>query len=96
MFLVAKCKQKPSKILNVFKPIPQVLKNVKVKNQNIINNNKVRKVIKEAENNIFNIGRVLVRKSGTEPIIRVMGESHNYGILKKNINNIVSIIKKYS
>ena len=42
------------------------------------------------------IGRVLVRKSGTEPIIRVMGESYNYEILRKNINNIVSIIKKYS
>ena len=42
------------------------------------------------------IGRILVRNSGTEPIIRVMGESHNYHILKKNIGNIVTVIKKYS
>ena len=53
-------------------------------------------MIKETEKNVSKIGRVLVRKSGTEPIIRVMGESHNYKILKRNINNIVSIIKKYS
>ncbi len=42
------------------------------------------------------IGRILVRKSGTEPIIRVMGESENYEILQKNINNIISVIKKNS
>ena len=53
-------------------------------------------MIKEAEKNMLKIGRILVRKSGTEPIIRVMGESHNYEILQKNMNNIVSIIKKYS
>ena len=96
LYILKKYNQKPSKILNVFKAVPQVLKNVKVKNQRIINNKKVKKVIKEAEKNMLKIGRVLVRKSGTEPVIRVMGESHNYEILKKNINNVVSMIKKYS
>ena len=46
--------------------------------------------------NISKIGRILVRKSGTEPIIRVMGESHNYQSLKKNINIITTAIKKNS
>ena len=96
LYILKKYNQKPSKALNVFKAVPQVLKNVKVKNKRVINNKKVKKVIKETEKNVSKIGRVLVRKSGTEPIIRVMGESHNYKILKKNINNIVSIIKKYS
>ena len=96
LYILKKYKQKPSKALNVFKTVPQILKNIKVKNQNIINNKKVREIIKEAEKNMFKIGRILVRKSGTEPIIRVMGESWNYMILKKNINNIASIIRKYS
>ncbi len=96
LYTLKKYKQKPSKILNVFKPVPQILKNVKVKNQKIINNKKIKKVIKEAERNISKTGRILVRNSGTEPIIRVMGESHNYQILKKNIDNINKVIKKYS
>ena len=96
LYILKKYKQKPSKALNVFKAVPQVLKNVRVKNQLIINGKKVKKAIKEAEKNLFKIGRILVRNSGTEPMIRVMGESHNYKILLKNINNIVSIIKKYS
>lgn len=96
LYIIKKYNEKPSKVLNVFKAVPQILKNVKVNDKRIINNKKVKKVIKETEKNLFKIGRVLVRKSGTEPIIRVMGECHNYEILKKNINNIVSIIKKYS
>jgi len=96
LYILKKHKQKPSKILNVFKPVPQILKNIKVKNQNIINNTKIINVILEAEKNISKIGRILVRKSGTEPIIRVMGESHNYQSLKKNINSITTAIKKYS
>ena len=96
LYILKKYKQKPSRTLNVFKTVPQILKNIKVRNQTIINNKKVKKTIKEAKKNMSNVGRILVRKSGTEPIIRVMGESHNYKILKKNINNIVSIVKKYS
>ena len=42
------------------------------------------------------IGRILVRKSGTESIIRVMGESEDYRVLKKNLSKITSIIKKCS
>ena len=96
LYILKKYNQKPSKILNVFKPVPQILKNVKIKNQKIINNKKVKKAIKEAEKNMSKIGRILVRNSGTEPIIRVMGESHNYQILKQNIGNIATVIKKYS
>ena len=96
LYILKKYKQKPSKILNVFKPVPQILKNIKVKNQKIINNTKIKNAILEAEKNISKIGRILVRKSGTESIIRVMGESHNYQSLKKNINIITTAIKKYS
>ena len=96
LYILKKYKQKPSKILNVFKPVPQILKNIKVKNQKIINNTIIKNAILKAEKNISKIGRILVRKSGTEPIIRVMGESHNYNRLKKNINIITKKIKKYS
>ena len=87
---------KKKEILRDFQPVPQILKNIKVKNQNVINNKNIKKAILESGKNISKIGRILVRKSGTEPIIRVMGESHNYQNLKKNINIITTAIKKYS
>ena len=87
LYILKKHKQKPSKVLRVFPPVQQILKNIKVKNQNVINNKNIKKVILKAGKNISKIGRILVRKSGTEPIIRVMGESHNYQSLKKNIKN---------
>ncbi len=96
LYILKKYKQKPSKTLNVFNAVPQVLKNIKVNDQKIINNRKVVKAIKESKKSMSKIGRILVRKSGTEPIIRVMGESENYEILQKNINNIISVIKKNS
>ena len=82
--------KKASDLFNVFKPMPQVLENIVVKNKNIINSSKTRKAIKLAEQLIKNQGRLLVRKSGTEPKIRIMGESKNKILLKK----CIKIIKK--
>ena len=82
--------KKASEFLNIFKQTPQILENITVKNKNIINNSDVKKTIKIANNLIKGQGRILVRKSGTEPKIRIMGESKNKKLLFKCIN----IIKK--
>ena len=84
---------KASKFLNVFDKIPQILKNITVKDKNIINSNKVKKVINITKKLIKGQGRVLVRKSGTEPKIRIMGESKNKKLLNKCINMIKDTIK---
>ena len=67
--------KKASKLLNVFKPLPQLLKNVTVKSKDIINGQKCKKAIKKANVFMRGQGRILVRKSGTEPKIRIMAES---------------------
>ena len=85
--------EKISKFLKVFEEIPQILKNITVKDKNIINNLKVKKTIKYAKNLIKDQGRMLVRKSGTEPKIRIMGESTNKILLEKCINMIKKVIK---
>ncbi len=85
--------EKASKFLNVFEEIPQILINVIVKDKNIINNPKVKKTIKYVKNLIKGQGRMLVRKSGTEPKIRIMGESTNKILLEKCINMIKKVIK---
>ena len=85
--------EKASKFLNVFEEIPQILINVIVKDKNIINNPKVKKTIKYVKNLIKGQGRMLIRKSGTEPKIRIMGESTNKILLEKCINMIKKVIK---
>ena len=85
--------EKASEFLNVFEEIPQILINVIVKDKNIINNPKVKKIIKYVKNLIKGQGRMLIRKSGTEPKIRIMGESTNKILLEKCINMIKKVIK---
>ena len=84
---------KASNFFHTFKKTPQILKNIEVKNKNIINNNEVKDSVKIAEKLMKGQGRILVRKSGTESKIRVMGESENKRLLKKCINIIKKRIK---
>ena len=82
--------KKASELFNIFEPTPQILENIFVKDKSIINSKRCRIAIKKSEKLIKDQGRMLVRKSGTEPKIRIMGESRNITLLKKCIN----IVKK--
>ena len=82
--------KKASELLNVFKPMPQILENIIVRDKNIINKLSCRKAIKKANKLMGKNGRLLVRKSGTEPKIRIMGESYN----KKLVFKCIKIIKR--
>ena len=86
-------KRKASKLLNVFKPVPQILENVTVKNKDVINKNKCKIAIKKANKIMNKKGRILVRKSGTEPKIRIMAESDNKSLIIKCIRLIKKSIK---
>ena len=79
-----------SHFFDKFKKIPQILENIKVKDKAIIKNSEVKKSIKIAKKLMKGQGRILVRASGTELKIRVMGESEN----KKLLNNCINIISK--
>ena len=85
-------KIKASNFFKVFEKTPQILDNVniKAKDQNILEKRSVIKSIRTANKLIKGQGRILVRKSGTENKIRIMGESKNIYLLKK----CLKIIKK--
>jgi len=85
--------KKASDFFNKFKKTPQVLKNVDVKDRSVITKPDVKKSIKIAEKLMDGNGRILVRKSGTESKIRVMGESLNKKLLNKCIDIILKKIK---
>ena len=92
LFAIRKGK-KASEFFNNFNKTPQILKNIEVKDKSIINRTDVKKSIKIAEKLMKGHGRILVRKSGTESKIRVMGESTNKKLLSHCINIILKRIK---
>ena len=85
--------RKASSFFNKFKKTPQILENISVKNKSIIKKPDVKKSIKKAKKLMKDYGRILVRESGTESKIRVMGESENKQLLNKCINIILRQIK---
>jgi phosphoglucosamine mutase len=85
--------KKASELFTKFKPTPQLLENITVKDKSIIDSSKCKKAIIKAKRLINGQGRMLVRKSGTEPKIRVMGESDNKSLLIKCVNIVKKSIK---
>ena len=85
--------KKASNLLNVFKPLPQVLENVIVKDKSVIRSVNCKKAIKHANRLIGQRGRILVRKSGTEPKIRIMAESYDKNLILKCIKKIKKSIR---
>ena len=85
--------KKASNFFNTFKKTPQILENINVKDKNIIKNINVKNCIKRAEKLMKGQGRILVRSSGTESKIRIMGESENKKLLQKCLKIILKEIR---
>ena len=81
-----------SELIKVFEPMPQLLRNVRLNNSESLDNLKVKESIKAGEDAFGDIGRILIRKSGTEPLLRVMGECEDPKLLKAVIGNIVETV----
>ncbi len=81
-----------------FQPYPQLLKNVLVKDRekrlNWHKSSKIQNAIALAEKAMANEGRVLVRASGTEPVIRVMVEAQNRDLVQNWTDNLVTVIQQ--
>ncbi|MDB6180154.1 phosphoglucosamine mutase [Paracoccus fistulariae] len=87
--------QKASDLATQFDPVPQLLKNVRYRaGADPLSAAAVQAVIAEAETRLAGSGRVLIRKSGTEPLIRVMAEADNENLLREVVDGIVSAVEK--
>tara|TARA_Y100001934_G_scaffold103919_1_gene127787 strand:- start:15118 stop:16464 length:1347 start_codon:yes stop_codon:yes gene_type:complete len=85
-----------SEVCRVFEPVPQILKNVMFTGPSPMNMACVKKIIASGEKKLEGAGRLLIRQSGTESIIRVMAEGSDEIILKEVVNEVCSEIEKVS
>ncbi|MFM1581905.1 phosphoglucosamine mutase [Helcococcus bovis] len=93
--IMVKLKSTLSLLVKELKIYPQVLENLRITDKNIVlNDEDVKKSIKEVEETLKDSGRILVRASGTEPLIRVMIEAETDEICKENVNKVVKVIKE--
>ena len=82
-----------SEVLNVFDAVPQALKNIPYSNTSPLQNPEVLSAIKEVQETLGNSGRVLVRPSGTEKLIRVMVESNDEAKVNKIVDDLATLIQ---
>lgn len=83
-------------LARVMEPFPQVLYNVEVKEKkNLSNFPEVERKIKEIENTLGHSGRILIRYSGTEPLLRIMVEGENETKLRGLAEDLIYLVKKY-
>ncbi|MGH1377759.1 MAG: phosphoglucosamine mutase [Alphaproteobacteria bacterium] len=83
-----------SEALSMFSPCPQILKNVRFYGDNPLITDTVRNAILGADEALVGNGRVLVRPSGTEPLIRVMAEGDDAAVVENVVNDLCEVIEK--
>jgi phosphoglucosamine mutase len=83
-----------SEVCNLFEPLPQVLKNVRFTGGRPLDDTKVKRAISEAEVRLGSKGRLVIRPSGTEPLIRVMAEGDNASLVTSVVDELCSVISK--
>jgi phosphoglucosamine mutase len=82
-----------SELLHLFAPVPQLLKNVEYSGGDPLADAQVKAAIAEAEAALAGHGRLVIRKSGTEPKIRVMAEGDDAGQVEQAVNDICAAVK---
>ncbi len=87
---------KVSDVCHKFDPFPNILKNVRFCGNNPLEDASVQKMIKAGEEKLVKKGRLVIRKSGTEPLIRVMGEGEDAKLINDVVDEICGAVEKIS
>jgi phosphoglucosamine mutase len=85
-----------SKIAHVFDPVPQKLVNVRFKSGAPLEEESVKDAIAAAEKSLGEKGRLVIRKSGTEPLIRVMAEATDAKLMHKAVESVAEAVRAVS
>lgn len=91
---VAVASERPvSEVCKCFAPVPQILKNVRYANGKPLDNGAVKKAIDAAKVKLGNAGRLVIRPSGTEPVIRVMAEGDDLTVVNAVVDDVCEAVK---
>lgn len=94
MQAIMSSQKKLSELAKPLKIYPQVLENIRVKDKSAAQaDNDVQKAVKESAEALGDSGRILVRESGTEPVVRVMVEAGDEETCRKYVNKVIDVIK---
>ncbi len=91
--VVRKLEKPVSQVCRLFEPLPQVLKNVRVASSGVMQQESVQRAIKMAEEKLGSSGRLVIRPSGTEPVIRVMAEADDYNLVEDVVDGLCDVIR---
>jgi phosphoglucosamine mutase len=83
-----------SEVARCFTPLPQLLRNVRFSSGAPLEESSVRKAVKQGESRLGSAGRLLIRKSGTEPLIRVMAEGEDEKLITAVVDDIVEAVER--
>jgi len=97
LLAVVKKKNKPvSEVCHRFEPLPQVMRNVRYRSGKPLENSKVRSAIADAESRLNGQGRLVVRPSGTESVIRIMGEGDDKAMIEEVVDGIAEVVAAHA
>ena len=95
LLAVVKRQERPvSEVCHCFEPLPQILKNVRYKQGRPLEEKPVVSAIKAAEQMLGETGRLVIRPSGTEPVIRVMAEGDDRDLVMRAVDEVVEAVAK--
>jgi len=93
--VIARDGRPASEAARLFEPLPQLLKNVRYTTGQPLQDTFVQQAINDGGARLGDTGRVLIRESGTEPLIRVMAEGDDQGLVTSVVDDIVSVVENY-
>ncbi len=92
--VIVKSGRPASEVARLFEPVPQLLRNVPVNGGNPLEAKKVKQAVKDGEARLADSGRLLIRPSGTEPLVRVMAEGDDESLIVEIVDSIVDAIEE--
>lgn len=92
--VVARRERPVSEVCHRFEPLPQILKNVRYQSGAPLEHEDVQVAIADAERRLANHGRLLIRPSGTEPVIRVMGEGDDRDLVENVVDEVIDALRR--
>lgn len=92
--VIAREQKSASQVCQIFKPVPQILKNFKILGEDPLKNQSIQKTIATLQAEMGQNGRLLIRKSGTEPLLRIMAEGDKEDTLTQAINTLADELIK--